>query len=460
VAPAYRILKESQEVQFVSGRIPELHLRSSYTLQNYGSSGLVFVDVRLPNKERYGIRSLLVKVNGLAVTPVELSAESQGQEPAKFRIPFDPAWSQTRRRDLVIEYSFASPEDSGTNIALNSASFYIVSRGWFPSLQPPNHVLSPFPDTPSRITYTVQVPADFLLLAPGKPVGRTKNGREIKYRFELRSSDPAPFIVAGRYVDSCSNKRSCPAVFWTIEPLNRDLVPAEDEIASTWNILKKNFGPLEKNGLVPHVVESPGLRHINDGVPSRFPFYGGVLVDPQAISLGVSSEDFLELVTRALADNWFGVEIYSPDSPIGITQGLTGYAVIVVDETRHGASARSARVSRFLREYDDACEEAVEKPLVAVTMHDPIEQRRIALAKAPLFFIALEDTYGEESVRRGLEQVVNLLRGQEVRYQDIRAALENVTNQDLAPIFRTWLYKPGIPAQFRAKYQGAPAGQN
>jgi len=88
------------------------------------------------------------------------------------------------------------------------------------------------------------------------------------------------------------------------------------------------------------------------------------------------------------------------------------------------------------------------------------EQRRIALAKAPLFFIALEDTYGEASVRQGLAQVVRLLRGQEVGYQDIRAAIENVTNKDLAPIFRTWLYKPGIPAEFREEYQSAGAGKN
>jgi hypothetical protein len=143
-----------------------------------------------------------------------------------------------------------------------------------------------------------------------------------------------------------------------------------------------------------------------------------------------------------------------------MTEGLSDYAVIVIDESRHGDSARSERVLRFLLEYDDACKEAVEKPLIAVATRDPVEQRRIALAKAPLFFIALEDTYGEESVRRGLEQVVSLLRGQEVRYQDIQAALENVTNQDLAPIFRTWLYKPGIPAEFREKYQRAAVGKN
>jgi hypothetical protein len=276
----------------------------------------------------------------------------------------------------------------------------------------------------------------------------------------LSASDPAPFIVTGRYVDSCSNRKPCGAAFWTFEPLKTDLAPVEEQIASAWGILQKNFGPLQKNNLVPHVVESPGMRRMDYDVPAAAPFPGGVLVNSQAISLGVYSGDFLDLVTRALAGNWFGVQIYSQDSAVGMTEGLSDYAVIVIDEARHGDTARSDRVLRFLREYDDACKEAVEKPLVTVTMGDPVEQRRIALAKAPLFFIALEDAYGEESVRRGLAQVVSLLRGREVGYQDIRAAIENVTNKDLAPIFRTWLYKPGIPAEFREKYQSGAAGKN
>jgi hypothetical protein len=460
LAPAYRIIKESHEIQFVSGQIPELRVRAGYTLENYGTSDLASIDVILPNKKSYGLKALLIKVNGREVAPVRLSAESQAEEATKFRIPFDPAWNQKQRRDLVIEYTFSSPEDSGMNINLSSTSFHVVSRGWFPLLQPPTHELSPFPASPERITYSVQVPTDFLLLAPGKQTGRTKDGGEVKYRFELRKSDPAPFIVVGRYADSCSNRRPCAAAFWTLEPLKTNLAPAEEQIASAWDILQNNFGPLGKANLVPHIVESPGLRHVDDDMPSAAPFFGGVLINPQALSLGVYSGDFLDLVTRGLAGNWFGVQINSPDSGIGMTEGLSDYAVIVIDEARHGDSVRSGRVSRFLREYDDARKEAVEKPLVAATMSDPVEQRRIALAKAPLFFIALEDAYGEAPVRQGLAQVVSLLSGQEVGYQDIRAALENVTNKDLAPIFRAWLYKPGIPAEFREKYQGAAADKN
>jgi aminopeptidase N len=59
-----------------------------------------------------------------------------------------------------------------------------------------------------------------------------------------------------------------------------------------------------------------------------------------------------------------------------------------------------------------------------------------------------------------LAQIRRLLRGQKVGYQDIRAALENVTNKDLAPMFRAWVYEAGIPTEFAEKYEGAAAGEN
>jgi hypothetical protein len=458
LAPAYRITKESHEIQFVSGQTPGLKVLASYTVENYGTGDLAGLSVQLPNKERYGVANLLIKVNGSEITP-QLSAGAQTEESSMFRIPFDPAWSPTQRREITIQYAFSPTEGSNPQIALAATSFHLVSSAWFPSLQPPNHALSSSPASPVRIAYSVRIPADFLLLAPGKQSGRKKNGGEVEHRFELRKNDPAPYVVAGRYVDSSPKRSQNGVAFWTVEALKEDTAPVEEQIASALSILEKTFGSPEKSSFVPHLVESARLPATGEDEPSAIPFPGGALVNSQAMALGIDSANFAKLVLIALAHNWFG-GYPSASSVIGVSEGLPEYALVVIDETRHGQTARQERVTAFLQEYDNACKEAVEKPLVSVTMRDPIEQRRIALAKAPLFYLALEDVYGEESVRRGLAQVVSILHGEEVGYQDIRAALENVTNKDFAPIFRTWLYKPGIPAEFREKYQGPAAGRN
>lgn len=460
LTPAYRVTKESNRIEFLSGQTPGLQLTASYTLENYGTSVLPFIDVALPSTARYGIKNLLIKVDGHAVNGAPVSGGPQEGQVTKFRIPFDPGWNPKQRRDVVIEYTFSAPEGSETRAGVAPTSFYLISRGWLPVLQAPNYALSSLPAGPDRSTYSVQIPADFLVLSSGKPRGRKKNQGMVEYRFELRKGDLEPYIVAGRYVTTSSKQRRGGAIFWTFDPLKEDPALAAQQIASAANILQKNFGPLGKSDLVVHGVESSRPHAAGSDEPMATPFPAGVLVNSQAVALGISSPNFSKLVASGLAHSWFPDMNPLPDSLIGIEEGLPEYADIVVGEAFKGQAMRRQLVLKYLKEYRDACKEAVEKPLISTSLQDPIEQRQIALAKAPLFFIALEDSYGQEPVRRALTQIRSLLRGQEVTYPDIRAALENVTNKDPAPMFRTWVYNVGIPAEFQEKYEHAEAGEN
>ena len=120
---------------------------------------------------------------------------------------------------------------------------------------------------------------------------------------------------------------------------------------------------------------------------------------------------------------------------------------------------RSQRAGEYLRRYDEARRYAEETPLGATTLNAPVAQRRIALAKAPLFFVALEDAGGPAPVRSGLAHVVSLLRGKEVDYNDVRSALEQSTGKKLGELFRVWLNRKGIPDDFRQRYQPAAVAE-
>src|ERR1700730_5979794 len=209
---------------------------------------------------------------------------------------FDPAWEQKQKRELVIEYKLSSPEDSGGRIALGENSFYLGFRGWFPVLQPPKHVLAPFPKRPDKTIVAIRVPQDFLVLARGTPMGLKQQGGDAEHRFLLRKDDLALYVVAGRYKESSSHGKSNVAVFWTIGPLKEDPTAAGDRIAAAWNVLQKDFGPLDKNIRVPHVVECPKLRaHIaGEEGPAAASFPGGALVNSEALTLGINSDAFLE----------------------------------------------------------------------------------------------------------------------------------------------------------------------
>lgn len=461
LSPGYRILKESREIRFVPGQPPALQIRARYSLLNSGTADLTFVDAIFPDEKSFGRKDLRVEVNGHAAAPESLPAEFQQEQPSALRIPLDPPWTRKRTREISIEYVFSSPGDSGPRITLSESDFHLGSRGWLPELQPPKHLLAPNPVRPKLTEYTVRVPADFLVLARGAAKGSNREGAEIAYRFELSAEDLAPFVVAGRYAAWPARGKPRSTVFWTAQPLTEDAAPAAVQISDAWKTLEKDFGALDKNITGPHIVESPGLSgHLpGEAGAEAAAFPGGAIVNPAAFALGTGSAQFLEIVSHALAHNWFGDEMYpSPDAAVGMGEGLPEYATIVIEEARRGSDARRRRIAEYLRRYDEARSDATETPLGVTTLSSPLAQRRIAQAKAPLFFAALEDACGAAPVRAGLAHLLAQLRGREVDYNDLRSALEGSTNRPLGAMFRQWLNNTGVPDDFRSRYQGAAKG--
>jgi Peptidase family M1 domain len=457
LVPGYQILRESREVRFVPGGSTALHIQGSFKLENTGNGDLTFLDVTLPEEKAFGRQNLRVELNGREIGPVPIPAEYRQDQPDAVRIPLDPPWPHEKTLELAIEYDLISPEDPGSRITLGEDEFHLGSRGWFPVLEPPRRVLSPFPRRPKATWYRVRVPSNFLVLARGTPKGKKRQGGETEYRFLLSEDDLPPYVVAGSYVQSSPQLQPDSARFWTRKPLPSNPEQAARQITETWDVLENDFGPLDRNIAAPHVVESPQLREdtgAEETGPAATSFPGGVLVNPAALALGTDSEPFLEMVTHALAHNWFGNEMYpAPDAALGLGEGLPEYATVVVDQARHGPSARRQRIAEYLKEYDEARKSAAEKPLGITMLSDTPAQRQIALAKAPLFFVALEDACGADAMRQGLRHMVEVLRGQEASYDSLRSALEEASGKNLGELFRVWLNQDGIPADFRSRYE-------
>lgn len=359
----------------------------------------------------------------------------------------------------MIEYAFRSPSEPGARITLSNSDFHIGSRGGFAALQPPKHFLAPYPKRPSKMYYTVDVPTDFRVFARGTPAGHKQTGGEAEYRYRLMSNDLAAFVVAGRYAESAPLGATGP-IFWTFQPVSIQ-ADAARQIAAAWDTLEEDYGPLDKDIRVPHIVESSDLPAdvIGEDGPVAVSFPGGALVDAagvqQGTQEGAQSDAFVDAVSHALAHNWFGDETYpAANTSLVLTEGLPEYATIVIDEARGGTVARSKRIQQYLAEYDAALKRGTEETLAVASLTEPAAERRIALAKAPLFFAALEDECGSKAMQSALKEVVTLLRGEEVGYPAIRAALEQESGKNLAGTFRLWLNEKGIPQDFRARYGG------
>lgn len=318
------------------------------------------------------------------------------------------------------------------------------------------NIFSRFPGRPEVTSYTVMVPNDFLVLGGGRLKSRKGAGAGVAYTFELRRGDLSPSVVAGKYATSASSAKAGAPIFWTLEPLKQDPQAANESLMAVWDALESDFGPLDKNTPAPHIVESTSLRgHLTgEEGPAAAAFPGGVLVNPALLSQGPASDTFQARVTHALAHNWFGDEVYfGRFTALGLGEGLPEYATIVAEEASKGSGARRRRVSTYLREYDEARGKSEENPLGVSALSDPPGQQRIALAKAALFFVAVEDVCGEKPMRDGLKQLITLLRGQEVDYDTLRSQLEQSSGKNLADLFRVWLNEKGVPADFRARYE-------
>lgn len=456
LAPGYRAVKESYQVRFVPGDPPTLQIAARYTLENSGSADLTSIDVTLPNQKPFGREDLQLKVNGAPMEPAALEQVEQESQKSVVRIPIDPPWGRKQTRDISIDYAFRSPANRGPLITMSKDAFHLGSQAWFPQFQRPKHLLASAPLRPDRTDYAIRVPSDFLILARGTLKGKKKTGDEIEYRFELSKDELPPYIVAGRYMQWPAGRNRPSAAFWTIQPLKGDPAPAAEEISAAWLTLEASFGSLDKNIAAPHIVESAQLRRSDqseEGPAAATAFPGGAIVNPEALDLGVDGRQFLDIVSHALAHNWFGDELIpTPDAALGIGEGLPEYATIVIEEARNGPAARRDRILRYLGRYEEDRKQADETPLVLTTLTDPIAQRRIALAKAPLFFIEMEDICGEVPMRSALAHLVTLLRGRELGYDDLRSALEQAANRNLASTFRVWLNEKGIPQDFLDRY--------
>jgi hypothetical protein len=454
LAPGYQIVKQTFEVQFVPGTTPELRLHNAYTLQNSGNAPLDFIDVVFPDVKTYGRTNLQVQLDGRASTPQNLPEEYQVGSPGALRVAFASPWPPKGKRELVVDYTLtpAAPSD-----AQAAEGFHLGTRGWLPVFLPPNHILASTPTRPPTMSYTVKVPATFVIVARGSAAGRKQDGSDTIYQFNLSKDDLAPYIVAGHYLSSSESKKPGDAIFWTAQPLPASAAATQQRFATAWGVLQKNFGQLNKRPTMPFIVESPSISfETADPSTGNFrSFPGGVFVTPAAFISATGSKEPIERSERALARTWFGDALSpAPAATIAVGEGLPGYATIVIDDAIDGPPARGADVVKLLQVYDDARSQlkVAEKSVVATIPADSPEQRRIAYAKAPLLFIALEDSCGSASVRQGIVDSIQLLRGEEVSVNDLRAAIEYRCGKSLAEPFRAWLYNPGIPAGFRERY--------
>jgi hypothetical protein len=458
LGPGYHFPDRQAEIR-VSGALPgRIHIRVVDELENAGDRPLQSLEVRLPESSAFGAQNLWVRIEGAEVTP----QHSSQTDPRMMRAPFDPMWQQNEKRRIVTEWDLSpQPSPRGTIVA-SPDGFYIADETAFPLWVTPVGVFSRGGTKPATQLLTVYAPPDFRVLAPGKGLKRRMDRDQVVHRFLTRPDNEFfTYVVAGRYQEKIVRTQQGDVQFWTLRSIDAPAAQtAAARLSPSMKSLTEFFGPASKEALSGNVAvriaEAPVELPDEFGPPgdsggASFP--QGVLLDPKAIEQGLANENVLQLAEYELARTWFGWRVRPrPEAQILMGRGVGLFGLVVIAESRGPAERRRFVVSLVAR-YDEARAVALDRRLMEPPTGYSRAERISTGYRAALFLVALEDVCGRDNLKTALRDIIRSRAASDTGYEELRAALESESGKDLAEMFRTWLVQPGLPNDFRNRYQ-------
>jgi hypothetical protein len=430
---------ERQEVAFAYGGGDVAGVWAVYRLRNEGNEPLERLQINLP----HGLANFRATIDGRPADP--LLAESYVEDApaapqrAEATFTFSPPLAMKRRFQLVLEYDVPVRAQHPV-AAADAAAVYLPAESWFPEMVPPAAMFARGRGRHPETRLVVRLPEGWRVLTPGRAERPRARGGAAEHRIRLRGSDGAPYLLAGRYHEHTVSARGQTVVFWMFAPLDAAAVqPAGARIAEDLAALETILGPRRKRqGEQTWVVELLDSRYLEGKA-----FEEGLILWPQRMADLVAGATPSPHHRDTLAGIWFE----QLSRPEGQTAQMLADGLKHIVLTRFGEldreETRAAHIAAKLEAFDRFSSDS--------------ELQVAANEKMRAFAFALEDRLGRETLHAGLRRMVQARRGDTWNRNDLRAALELESGQDLAEIFRRWLDEPGIPEDFRARY--APPGR-
>jgi hypothetical protein len=171
-------------------------------------------------------------------------------------------------------------------------------------------------------------------------------------------------------------------------------------------------------------------------------------LDTVMVDLRSGAREIVAATAPSLASSWLGYGqnpgFFEQDPPLS---ALPAFAASQGREAVQGTQVRMETIRRTLA--------LVPRQADA---HKP-EDDSVTRAKSLLFFFGLQDRYGQDAFNRALSHMLYARQGGGFDLDDLIAAFEQETHQNVAEFVRHWMKRPGVPEDFRARYE-TTAGAN
>lgn len=434
-------------MRFVSKPEPRIEVAADYQLKNRGTRPLQELELRLPGR-RFRSSGLHATWDSTAATLI-----ADPDTPRNSILKFTEPWKISSRHKLHLTTEFLPAQEGEGSASFSSDAFFLPAATWSAELLPPNGLFASGGDPPRKWNLVVGVPDGFQIHVSGtqKRAGR-KSGETVVVA-EQRKKDLYPFVIAGRYVQAEIGKGAEKVDLWTSKPPDSAKLQDEsDALARVMSAYDTAFGArkgVSQMWIVQCPVVAGCFTNLN---PLRARLLGQkgnerptaemISQDTMVVDLSESTPALLAAAAPSLAASWLGYGqnpgFYEQSPPLTM---LPAFAAAIGNDAAEGGDSRTETIQRALR---------LIPPGVKLLKEENAQVLRV---KSFLFFFALQDRYGRETFRKATQSMLYARRERGFDLDDLIAAFEQETHQNVAEFVRMWMKHPGVPEEFRARYE-------
>lgn len=448
LGPSYTIEKQEIRVQFVAKPEPRIEVAADYLLKNRGTRPLQELDLRLP-----GRRFRSTGVNATWDSTV-MTLAGNPDTPRNTVMRFPEPWKVGSRHTLHMTTEFLPAQEGENSASFSSDAFFLPAATWSPEFLPPDGLFGTGGEPPEKWKLLVAVPEGFQVHTSGmrKKVGR-KSGETVVLA-EQGKKDPYPFVIAGRYVTAEIGAGGEKVHLWTSKPQDSaKLRDASDALGRVIAAYDTAFGAPYQEALQIWIAECPVTPGCFSNLnPLRAKLLGQkenerttaemISHDTMVVDLSKGTPALVAGAAPSLAASWLGYGqnpgFYQQSPPLTM---FPVFAAAIGHDAAEGGESRG---------------ETIRRALLLVPRGERLQEKddpRAHNVKSFLFFYALQDRYGAETFRKATQNMLYARRERGFDLSDLIAAFEQETHQNVAEFVRMWMKHPGVPEEFRTRYE-------
>lgn len=440
-------------MQFAAGAEPRIRIEADYQLRNSGNQPLNKLELLLPGRRRFRYEQPHATWDKTELTP-----RISENNPRNAVLALAEPWVLSARHALHLSVEYLPGTAGDGHLSFSNDAFFLPAEGWSPELLPAQGLFAKGGVPPQKWELSARVPERFLIHTSGERVKTSRSNGEIVLRATQGTKDLYPFLMAGDYSQSQTGSGKQKIILWTKKGKDTaGLQQLGDALIRTMEAYDAILGERTKNASPLWVAECPvasgcftnlapltaALLGEDSNEPTSAEMISG---DAMIVDFSGGAPKLAAAAAPSLAASWLGYAqnpgFYERDPPLSL---LPAFAASVGREAAEGTDSRS---------------ETIRHALGLIPTNGKLHQaedRAVVRAKSFLFFYGLQDRYGREVFQKAIQHMLYARRERGIGLSDLIAAFDQETHENAAEFVRMWMKRPGVPDDFRKRYEGAAA---